>query len=233
MEWKQLQSNIARCRTVMNAFLWALDKLNFPLGKEHICWLKLLSLRILIRVVLQSKTKSFELQQFLGQQHFNMVRADLLLMHPGWQVGFLLHFAFFFFFVWINPFILASFLCPSSRQTRSWPSLVSPPQDLLEAHKLWHQFFLPWTQHTYSPQKEERVSTETASKKLQVSFWPIQHHFTYYLSSLLRFKMCNSPITPHVCFINFFWSFAVFLFLNKVSLMHKLTFECHQIYHQL
>lgn len=47
------------------------------------------------KFVLQSKTKSFELQQFQGQQHFNVVTAHLLLMHPGWQVGFLLHFGFF------------------------------------------------------------------------------------------------------------------------------------------
>lgn len=41
----------------MNAFLWALGKLNFPLGKEHVCWLKLLSLRILIRVCLAKQNK--------------------------------------------------------------------------------------------------------------------------------------------------------------------------------
>lgn len=96
MEWKQLQSNIARCRSAMNAFLWALDKLNFPLGKEHVFWLKLLPPENFDKFVLQSKTKSSELQQFQGQQHFNMITADLLLMHPWWQVGFLLHFGFFF-----------------------------------------------------------------------------------------------------------------------------------------
>lgn len=99
MEWNQLQSNIARCRSAMNAFLWALDKLNFPLGKEHVFWLKLLPPENFDKFVLQSKTKSFELQQFQGQQHFNMITADLLLMHPWWQVGFLLHFGFFFLYM--------------------------------------------------------------------------------------------------------------------------------------
>lgn len=52
---KQLQSSTVGCWSAMNAFLWALDKLNFPLGKEHICWLRLLSLRILIRLSCKAK----------------------------------------------------------------------------------------------------------------------------------------------------------------------------------
>lgn len=177
MGWKQLQSSTARCRSVMNAFLWALDKLNFPLGKEHVCWLKLLSLRILIRVSCKAKqvlwTSTVPRPTAFQRGHsWSATHAPRV---AGWVFV-----AFFFFFTWINPFILASFLCPSSRQTRSWPSSVSPPQDLLEEHKLWHQFFLPWTQHTYSPWKEEWVSTEIATNKWQVSSCPIQRDFTYY-----------------------------------------------------
>lgn len=168
----------------MNAFLWALGKLNFPLGKEHVCWLKLLSLRILIRVCLAKQNKVLWTSIVPRPTAFQRGHSWSATHAPrvaGWDFVAFRFLLFFFSFTCINPFILASFLCPSSRQTRSWPSSVSPPQDLPEEHKLWHQFFLPWTQHTYSPWKDEWVSTETATNKWQVSSCPIQHNFTYTL----------------------------------------------------
>lgn len=137
----------SRCWSVMNAFLWALDKSNFHLGKEHICWLKLLSLRILVRVCLAKQNNVLWTSTVPRPTAFQRGHSWSATHAPrvaGWV------FVVFccLIFTWINPFILASFLCPSSRQTRSWPSSVSPPQDLLEEHRLGHQFFLPWTQHT-------------------------------------------------------------------------------------
>lgn len=164
MEWKQLQSNIARCRSAMNAFLWALDKLNFPLGKEQVCWLKLLPLRILINLSCKAKQSPLNFISSKANSISTWSQPICYSCTQGGRLGFCCILVFFFF-TWIIPFILASFLCPSSRQTRSWPSLASPPQDLLEEHKLWHQFFLPWTQHTYSPWKDEVVSTKTATSK--------------------------------------------------------------------
>lgn len=96
MEWKQLQSNIARCSSAMNAFLWALGKLNFPLGKEHIYWLKLLPLRILINLSCKAKQSPLNFNSSKANSISTWSQLICYSCTQGGRLGFCCILGFFF-----------------------------------------------------------------------------------------------------------------------------------------
>lgn len=146
---------------------------------------------------MQSKTKSFELQQLLGQEHFNVVTVDLLLMNPGWQVGLLLRFVFFFSSS--NGSTLLCSLHSSAHQAGKYG------HDHLRFHL--HKIF--WKSinsgsnsscHGHSIPIHHGKRSGSAPRLLPItdSSAPALSIQSHPLSSLLRFKMFNSPITPHL-----------------------------------
>lgn len=158
------------------------------------------------KFVLQSKTKSFELHQFQGQQHFNMVTADLLLMHPGWQVGFLLHFGFFS--------LCRSSLLYSLHSSAHQAGKHGHDHLWLHLHEIFWKSINSGTNsscHGHSIPIHHGEMRWSALRLLPVNdkFFPIQHNFTY---CLLRFKMWNSLITPHPTVLQVFIIFCHFPF---------------------